>query len=168
MFNQNMWHAEKGTFRAVTGGAYRLPGSYGRIIYGSSFPKQGTIPISHPRAGTIISQGPMVRGVGTSFTTDIQIEDYIHANGVVRKVKFIMSDTMLELEGGFPSDITIPVGFRTVMPQQFNSIYAKSTGYSDATALQETPFRQNDTFLNGGAPISYDATSGEIDFTLSR
>lgn len=168
MFNQNEWHAEKSTFRAITGSAYRLPGPYGTIIYGAVFPAKGTIPLSSPKAGTIISQGAMVRGTGTTFKTDVQEEDYIHANNVVRKVKYVISDTLLELEGGFPTDITSAHGLRVCRPQVYNAIYAKSTGSADATAIREAPFRQNDTFLNGGAPISYDATAGEISFTLSQ
>jgi hypothetical protein len=168
MFNQNTWHAEKATFRAVTGGAYRLPGPYGTIIYGSIFPTRGTIPVSSPKAGTIISQGAMVRGTGTTFKTDVQEEDYIHANNVVRKVRHVISDTLLELEGGFPTDITSAHGLRICRPQIYNSIYAKSSGSTDVTSLREAPFRQNDTCLNGGAPISYDATAGEISFSLSQ
>jgi hypothetical protein len=168
MFNQNVWHAEKQTFHLVTGGAYRLPGPYGRIIYGSIFQTKGTIPLSSPKAGTIISQGVMVRGTSTLFKTDVQEEDYIHANNVVRKVRHVISDTLLELEGGFPTDITTAHGLRVCRPQVYNSIYAKSSGSADATAIQEAPFRQTDTFLNGGAPISFDATAGEISFTLSQ
>lgn len=168
MFNQNVWHAEKATFRAVTGGAYKLLGPYGTIISGSNFPAKGTIPLSSPKAGTIISTGVMVRGTGTSFLTDVQQEDYIHANNVIRKVRHVISNELLELEAAFPSNITTAHGLRVCRPQVYNAIYAKSTGDADATALQEAPFAQNDTLLNGGAPISFDATAGQIDFTLSQ
>jgi hypothetical protein len=167
MFNQNIWHAEKATFRAITGGPYRLLGPYGTIVSGASFPSVGTIPVSSFKAGTIITQGTMVRGTGTTFKADVQEEDYIHASNVVRKVRSVISDTLIELEGAFPTDISVAVGLRICRPQVYNSIYAKSTGDADATSLQETPFPQNETFLNGGAPISYNATAGEIDFTLS-
>jgi hypothetical protein len=168
MFNQNQWHAEKATFRAVTGGAYRLLGPYGTIISGSVFPTKGTIPLSSPKAGTILSTGVMVRGTGTSFLTDVQQEDYIHANNVVRKVRHVISNELLELEAAFPANITTAHGLRVCRPQIYNAIYAKSSGAADVTALQEAPFRQTDTFLNGGAPISFDATAGQIDFTLSQ
>lgn len=169
MFNETMWHAEKQVFRAVTGGAYILPGPYGAVIYGSSFPRVGTIPVSSPKAGTITSQGTAVRGVGTTFKSDIQEEDHIHAKNVVRKVAHVVSDTLLYLENGFPTDIASPgEGLRICRPQTYKSVYAKSTGTVDAVALQETPFKQNDTFFGGGAPISYDASVGEIDFSLSR
>lgn len=167
MFNQNEWHAEKAVFRAVTGGAYKLIGPYGTIVQGASLPLKGTIPLSSPKAGTIITQGVMVRGTNTSFKTDVREEDFLHANNVVRKVRHVISDTLLELEQAFPADISSAHGVWVCRPQVYNSIYAKSTGEADATALQEAPFRQNDTYLQGGAPISYDATAGEIDFTLS-
>ncbi len=169
MFNETQWHAQKADFRAVTGGAYRLPGAYGIIVYGSVFPLRGTIPISTPKAGTIISQGVMVRGTNTTFKSSIQEEDFIHAKNVVRKVRHVISDTLLELEGGFPTDIAAPgEGFRVCRPQDYKSIYAKSTSTSADATFQEAPFRQGDTHFSGGAPISYDATSGEISFDLTR
>jgi hypothetical protein len=167
-FNESMWHAQKADFRAVTGGAYRLPGAYGTIIYGNVFPTRGTIPVSTPKAGTITSQGNFVRGSGTAFKSAIQEEDFIHAKNVVRKVRHVISDTLLELEGGFPTDITVAEGFRICRPQDYKSIYAKSTSTSADAILQEAPFRQGDTHFSGGAPLSFDATSGEISFDLTR
>ena len=80
----------------------------------------------------------------------------------------VISDTLIQLEQAFPSDISTAHGLWVCRPQVYNSIYAKSTGDVDATALQEAPFAQNDTLVNGGAPISFDATAGQIDFTLSQ
>lgn len=169
MFNERTWHPESNVFRAVTGGAYRLVGAYGRIIYGSVFPTRGTIPPSTPKAGTIISQGASVRGTNTSFLTDVKEGYFIHAKNVVRRVRHVISDTLLELDGGFPTDIASPgEGLWICRPQVYSSVYAKSTGSADATALREAPFRQNDTFLDGGSPISYDATAGEISFELTQ
>lgn len=167
MFNETMWHAEKAIFRAVTGGPYKLIGPYGTIIQGDTMPSKGTIPISSPKVGTIITQGIMVRGTDTQFRSDVQEEDFIHASDVVRKVRHVISDTLLELEQAFPADITVDVQLQVCKPQVYKSIYAKSSGNADATSLQEAPFKQGDTFVQGGAPISYDATAGQIDFTLS-
>lgn len=169
MINETMWHAEGNVFRAITGGAYRLPGPYGLIIYGSVFPKIGTIPMSDPRPGTIISQGAMVRGTDTFFTRDVLPEYFLHAKNVVRKVKAVISDTLLELEGGFPTNIASPgEGLRICRPQVFKEVYAKSTGGADATALQEAPFEQNLESKTSGSPISFDATAGEISFELKQ
>ena len=165
-----MWHPETNLFRAVTGGAYRLRSPYGHIAYGTAFPRVGTIPLSHPRNGTIISQGVNVRGTGTAFLTDLREGYYIHAKNVVRKILHIISDTLLVLEGGFPTDIASPgEGLRFIKPQTYRTVYAKSTGTADPI-LQESPFRQNDTSFDGGAPISYDAsgTNSEISFTVTE
>lgn len=167
MFNETMWHAEKQTFRAVTGSAYVIPGAYGILVYGSVFPVVGTIPISNPTSGTIISQGVAVRGTNTRFLTELSEDDHIHAKNVVRKISQIVSDTLLYLVGGFPTDITVASSYRVCKPQTYKAIYAKSTGDADAI-LQEATFVSQETFLNGGAPISYDATAGEISFQLSR
>lgn len=168
MFNETQWHAEGNVFRAVTGGAYRLRGAYGVIIYGSNFPSVGVIPLSTPKAGTIISQGAMVRGTNTTFLADVKEGFFIHAKNVVRKVRHVISDTLIELEGGFPTDISSPgEGLRICPPQTYKSVYAKSTGGADTT-LQEAPFIQNDTFLDGGSPFSYNAGSGQISFQVTE
>jgi hypothetical protein len=167
-FNQFIAHAETNLFRAVTGGAYRLRGAYGFIVYGTNFPRVGTIPLSTPVPGTIISQGVNVRGTSTFFLRDVREGYYIHAKNVVRKVMHVISDTLLVLEGGFPTDIASPgEGLRICRPQAYNSVYAKSTGDADPT-LQEAPFRENDTHFDGGAPFSYDATTGEISFEVTE
>lgn len=167
-FNERMWHAETNVFRAVTGGAYRLVGAYGLIVYGSNFPRVGTIPLSTPMAGTIISQGVNVRGTGTLFLSQVKEGYFLHAKNVVRRVRHVISDTLLELEGGFPTDIAAPgEGVRICRPQTYISVYVKSTGDADAI-LQEAPFRQNDTSFDGGAPLSYDATTGELSFEVTQ
>lgn len=145
-----------------------MRGAYGIIVYGNVFPRVGTIPLSTPAPGTIISQGAMVRGTNTAFLSDLKEGYFIHAKNVTRKILYIISDTLLQLDGGFPTDIAAPgEGLRFIRPQAYKSIYAKSTGSSDPI-LQETPFRQMDTSFNGGSPISYDATSGEISFEVTE
>lgn len=168
MFNETMWHSEKQVFRAVTGSSYNIPGAYGIMTYGSVFPAKGTIPISTPKAGTIISQGVNVRGSGTTFTTSCQNEDFIHANGVVRKIDYIVSDTLLVLTEGFPNDITSAHGLRVCSPQIYKSIYAKSTDTNANAVLQEATFVSGEVSFTGGAPISYDATTGQISFEVTR
>lgn len=168
MFNERTWHPESGVFRAVTGGAYNLVGAYGLIVYGTSFPRIGSIPPATPKPGTIISQGPNVRGTNTSFLTDVKEGYFIYAKHVVRRVRHVISDTLLVLESGFPTDIaSLGEGLWICRPQTYSSVYIKSTGSADPT-LQGAPFRQNDTFLDGGAPISYDATNGELSFEVTQ
>ncbi len=168
-FNERVWHPETNVFRAVTGGAYRLVGAYGLIVYGSNFPVKGTIPLSTPMAGTIISQGNKVRGTNTTFLSDVKEGYFIHAKDVVRRVRYVFSDTLLELEGGFPTDIASPgEGLRICRPQVYSSVYIKSTSTSADAVLQEAPFRQSDTFFDGGSPFSYDATTGELSFEVTQ
>jgi hypothetical protein len=167
MFNETKWHAEKQTFRAVTGGAFNIPGAYGIQSYGAVFPVVGTIPVSNPASGTIISQGVAVRGTNTKFLSELSEDDHIHAKDVVRRISQIVSDTLLYLVGGFPTDITVASSYRVCKPQIYKAIYAKSTGDADAI-LQEATFVSQETFLNGGSPISYDATAGQISFEMTR
>jgi hypothetical protein len=167
---QHKAHAPTNDFRAVTGGAYRIRGAYGLIAYGSVFPKVGTIPLSTPAPGTIISQGVNVRGTNTTFKSDLREGYFLHAKGVVRKILHVTSDTLLVLESGFPTDITSAgEGVRFIRPQGFNTIYAKSTGSANPT-LQEATFVQNDTSFQGGSPISYDASAAnaEISFEVTE
>lgn len=167
MVNETMWHAEKAVFRAITGGPYRMLGPYGTIISGNTLPAKGTIPVSIPKAGTFITQGVMVRGTNTKFKSDVQEEDYIHASDVVRKVRHVITDELLELEQAFSADISVGTELRVCRPQVYKEITAKSVGEADATALQEVTFPQDTSVSLGGAPISYDASTGKIDFTLS-
>lgn len=167
-FNETMWHPETNMFRAVTGSTYRLLGAYGVIVYGSNFPRVGTIPLSTPKAGLIFSQGVNVRGTNTTFLNDVRVGDFIHAKNVVRRVRDVISDTLLILDGGFPTDIASPgEGLRVCQQQTYKSVYVKSTGSADPI-LQEAPFRQNDTSFDGGSPFSYDATNGELSFEVTR
>lgn len=167
---ETMWHAQTNDFRMVTGSAYRCRGAYGAIIYGSAFPRIGTIPLSTPAAGTIISQGPNVRGTNTLFLSQLREGQFLHAKNVTRKILHIISDTLLVLESGFPTDIASPgEGVRFIRPQAYKTIYAKSTGSSNPV-LQEAPFVSGDTSFQGGAPISYDASGSnqEISFEVTE
>jgi hypothetical protein len=47
-------------------------------------------------------------------------------------------------------------------------IVAVNTHDSADAILQEAPFSPGDRVLDGGAPMSYDATSGEISFDVHR
>lgn len=169
-FAETMWHAQTNDFRAVTGSPYNIRGAYGRIVYGSVFPRVGTIPLSTPAAGLIFSQGVNVRGTNTLFLSQLREGYFLHAKNVTRKIRAIISDTLLELESGFPTDIASPgEGVRFIKPQSYKSIYAKSTGTADPV-LQEAPFRQTDTSFQGGSPISYDASAAnaEISFEVTE
>lgn len=168
MVNETLFHDETGTFRAVTGGAYNFPNSYGDIVQGSNFPTKGTVPIAVPQLGTFKSGGKAVRGTGTQFTKFIIQGDYLYDGNVLRQIDYVQSDTLLFLKEGFPTDVSSATAVKTCARQFFKMIIAKSTHATLAATLQEAPFIAGDHVANGGAPYSYDATSGQISFQASQ
>lgn len=166
MLNQGPF--EGATFRATTGGAYNIIGAYGAMVKGTFFPMKGAIPIPTGKSGTIISAGRRVRGTGTKFTSEMHPGDYLYHKDVVRRIDFVESDTMLTLTQEFPSDITVDEIPLLCPSQMYSSIYAKSTHGTIAAILQEAPIAAGNTFLNQGAPISYDASSGQLQFQVHK
>lgn len=169
MFNETPFHAEVATFRAQTGGAYNIQGAYGLMVRGSSFPTKGSIPIATGKSGTIISTGKKVRGdANTRFLSEMREGDYLYHKDVVRRIAYVESDYMLTLTQEFPTDITVAVIPLVCESQFYKAIYAKNTHASADAILQEAPITPGNTFLNGGAPISYDASSGELEFQVHK
>lgn len=166
MFNETMTHAEVQVLRARTGGAYRIKGAYGAFVSGSSFPAKGSIPTATGKSGTILSTGALVRGTDTKFLNEIRPGDFIYAKDVVRRVISVESNTTLTLDDGFPTDIAVGVIPLVCQSQLYKAIYAKNTHGSADAILQEAPIAAGNTFLCGGSPISYDATSGRLEFQL--
>lgn len=169
MFNETIFHAEVATFRASTGGAYNLIGAYGVMVSGTVFPAKGSIPIPTGKSGTIISTGKGVRGTGTLFTSQMKPGDYIYSKDVVRRIDYIVSDTLLFLTQGFPTDISVAV-IPLICEQQFyKAIYCKNTHATTAGVLQEAPMAAGQTFLNGGSPVAYDTSGGgTLEFQLHK
>lgn len=176
MENSTLFHNEIETYRLVLFGA-------GPIVHPTlgSIPTKGVLPLGRQMTGLINSfaadpsSGLMVLGVGTSFLdggTDklAQIEegDFIYdpAQKVARRVQIVYSNTRLKLFAKFPADLVSVQLWK--IPRTFHKIYAKSTGAA-AAVLEESSFEVNDTFLNSGAPVTYDATAAnaEISFELS-
>lgn len=172
MLNETFNHAEVATFRATTSGAYNIPGAYGVIQIGNSFPTTGAIPIPTIRNGTIISQGINVRGTGTLFTKQVKPGDYIYntAQKVVRMIDYIISDNLLILKQAFPSDISVGVSVLICEQQTFKKIVVRNAHATTNAVLQEAPMAPGQTpFFNGGAPISYDASGGgTLEFTVHK
>lgn len=161
MINETLFHPEVAVFRAQTGGAYNFPKAYGVVVNGTSFPTIGSIPQATPKNGTIISQGKNVRGIGTSFTTQMQIGQYIYAKNVVRRITLIISDTLLEINQAFPTDITSPAVTPLICePQTYKMVYVKNTHASTAAVVQEAPMASGAQMVEGGSPFSYDASGG--------
>lgn len=170
MINETPWHAEVGTWRATTGGAYNFPGAYGTIYSGSAFPNKGAIPQPVNKNGLIISQGKKVRGTGTLFTSQMKPGDHIYAKDVVRRIDYIESDTLLTLIEGFPTDIATPISPLLCEQQIYRKIAIKNVHASSNAILQEATIAPGTTpFVNGGAPLSYDASGGgTLEITVHK
>lgn len=167
MLNRTEFHEEVEVFRIVTGTTHPIFGA---------IPDTGCIPFPVTKTGTFSTDnadataGVTVRGNGTLFTSElISDTSFLYFNGAVRRVKKIISDTLLELYYKFPSSVTAQVV--SVPPNgKYRQQYAESIGTEDAV-LQEAPFPSGSNFLNGGAPVTYDvsesSTNHKIAFTLS-
>ena len=168
MFNQTIAHAEVEVLRARTGGAYRMKNSGGAYISGLSLPAKGSMPAAIGKTGTILSTGTQVRGTSTLFKNEIYAGDFLYAKDVVRRVVSVDSNTMLTIEDAFPTDIAVAVIPMICKAQMYVAIYAKNTHASGDAIIQEAPIAAANTFLNGGSPISYDASAGRLEFQLHR
>ena len=171
MFNQNIWYDEKATYRAVTNASGYFPRADG-VPTVATFPIKGTIPIARDAqpSGTIDSDGTNVMAVsGVDFTTgSIKVGDYLYnGDAQIRKITAILSKDLLTIESPFTAALS-GADVLICERQFFVSIHARNTHASDAAILQESTFIAGDSFLNGGAPIVYDATAGQISFVCSK
>lgn len=73
---------------------------YGNVGIGTTAP---TVPLELTRSspGTIASAGTTVTGTGTSFLSTFKVGDVIYANGQVRAITVISSDTSLATDSAF-------------------------------------------------------------------
>lgn len=133
----------------------------------SSFP----LPILH--SGTITAQGKTIIGSGTKFTSELHVDKYIYADGVVRKIKHIFGDDMLELDDPFPADGNVS-GVALFSPENpgYKKLIIKNTHASATSTVQEQTLAAGDEivreFVSGQAPVSYDDLSGTLEFQISE
>jgi hypothetical protein len=173
MLNETKWFAENATYRAVTGGAFNFPLGDGTIESGdgvgsgNQFPYKGTVPRARILPGLISSTGVMVRGDDDANFDHLKKGDYLYDGNVLREILVIDTSKLLTLKEAFPSDVE-DITIQMCERQLYKKIRAKSTHSSNAAILQEASFKAGDEFENGGAPISYDASVGEISFTVHR
>lgn len=140
--------------------------------YLGAIPTKGCIPLAVSRNGTITTSG--VKGLGTNTlwltggTSDRLIKgEWIHSNGVIRRIRNVFSDNYLELEYAFPVDLSA-VAIQLAPRHRYTAIIVKSTNTTTAaTAVQEQQMAAGELTITGGAPISYDMTAGNLEFTLS-
>lgn len=180
MLNAGALNAEKQTYRIYLNGAGITHPILGVI------PSQGSIPFPMQGTGTVATvaldptNGTLVTGTNTRFLSDPQTGsktkftgavspgDYIavNVNGqFLRRITQVIDDTHLYIEAPFPSSLN--GNFYIVKRNPYKMIYAKSVGSGNAILLEQT-FVAGETFLNGGAPITYDVTgaSAAISFQI--
>jgi hypothetical protein len=179
MLNQGALNAEKQTYRIYLAGA----GPTVHPILGS-IPSQGSIPLPMQGTGTVATvnldpnNGCLVIGTNTLFLNDTQIGsktkftgqvepgEYsaVNVNGqFLRRITEVKSDTRLMIEAPFPSSLN--GNFYIVKKARYKMIYAKSVGTGNAI-LQEQTFVSGETFLNGGAPVTYDVTGSNAGISF--
>jgi hypothetical protein len=174
MVQETIAHPEQGKYRAVTGEDCTFPNADGVPTEYAPFPEKGTIPVAKQRTGTISGEddSTYIRGTSTLFTKQIQEGDFIYSSagdGSLRKVKHIISDTLLILDAPFPTDVT-GINLMVCKPQFVQKAsYAKSTGTVDAV-LNEAPFIVGDVDFGGGSPLAYNASTADaqISFSISK
>lgn len=168
MINSTLYHATKETFHVVTGQDYdAFPQSDGTIV-ADTLPSKGTIPIAVQRTGTISSTDEVVRGTGTKFLTELKVDDCLYDGDVVRRIRNIYTDTLLEITHGFPSDLS---GANILHCERgaFFLVQWNCSGTA-AAVLQGAPLPVGEKGLNSGDPLAYDASASnaQISFTCSR
>lgn len=167
--NESVTRRETATFRAVTGQPGNFPQGDGTIGRGV-FPTSGTIPIARTFTGTLSSNGTKVVGNGTAFVAEgLKVGDYLYvaAQNVVRRIKAIIHNSMLDLEQGFPSNVS-GVAVLVCETQVYKRILWENTG-SGIGIVQETAISAGAKGFNEGTPIAYDASASnaQLEFTCS-
>jgi hypothetical protein len=167
MITNLLEYPEYAVYRAVTGQASVFPRALDGVPTAVTFPVKGTIPLAHTNTGTISSTGVEVRGTGTAFETELRIDDYLYDNdNSVRRIIKIESDTKLVLNAAFPANVT-GIAVLSCARQEFKVIQVENSS-ENVAELQEAPFAANSRVILWGAPIAYDALTGQISFTVSK
>ena len=167
--NESYTRRETATYRMVTGQSSNFPQGDGTIDT-DTFPAAGSVPVARTFTGTISSNGTKVVGSGTAFITEgIKVGDYIYvaAQNAVRRIKAIIHDTMLDLDQGFPSNIS-GVAVLVCESQIYKRILWENTGTA-AASIQETIISVGAKGFNEGTPVAYDASASnaQLEFTCT-
>lgn len=133
-------------------------------------PAASCFPFPKLRTGTITAQGKVIVGVGTAFTTELNIGQYIFAVGVVRRISQINSDDMLLVEDIFPSAVSA-VALYVTQSAEGRSVKITNTHASNAGTVQEAALSAGRSvernFEGGQAPVSYNADSAVLEINVS-
>jgi len=166
--NQNFTNNEHLVERIKTGTTHPYLGA---------IPTTGCIPLPETLTGTITTDnaggevakdGKTVIGDGTIFLTEVFPGDFIYNGTSVRKVRYVFSDTMLELEQAFPASLTA-ADLKVPKKNLYKQIVAFCAGTANSI-VQEAQLKLGDQITTGGTPISYDAAAAnsELEFTCSK
>ena len=180
MFNQGAINPETQSYRIAM-----VPGGITHPVLGA-LPDIGSLPVPLAGTGTVTTNntdptgGTFVTGVGTTFKNDpngpgpgkihgeIFPGDYLAVNSAgqfLRRITKVLSDTQLVIEAKFPSSLS--GNFYIVRKNPYKMIAARGIG-SVASQLQEQSFATNETFSNGGSPVTYNCqnTNNAINFQI--
>lgn len=95
----------------------------------TDFSSANTLPLSETKTGTITSEGTIIRGSSTKFLTQLSAGfSYIFANGEVRKVTGVISDTKAVIETAFSSNVS-GVALKTTQ-QEYSKVVVAISGSS--------------------------------------
>lgn len=170
MLNQNVRNNEVRTDRlkVASSGSTVHPylGTFATVgCFPAGVTMTGTFSTNNAQASA--KNGKMVLGSGTLFTSELAPGDFLYNAGKLRRIKYIYSDTLMELEYAFPASLTSQ---NVVVPprKHYKMVTVKSTGTADPL-LQEQGFAQGETVLDGGTPFSYDVSTSNaaIEITAS-
>lgn len=100
---------------------------------GLSVDPNGNVGIGAAPAGTISSSSATVTGNGTAFQSQLQAEDYIIANGQIRKVNSITSNTSLTLQNAFSSNLPAGTSFTILRNNQVQRLEPGTISSSSTT-----------------------------------
>lgn len=145
--------------------------------YLGSIPTTGCIPLPETLTGTITTNnaggptagdGKIVIGSGTIFLTEVAPGDFIYNGTSVRKVRYVFSDTMLEIENAFPSSLTTQA-LKVPKRMLYKRIQVSCAGSANSI-VQEAALKIGDIIVTGGTPLAYDAAAAnsELEFTCSK
>ena len=118
---------------------------------------KGTVPTAVSQTGTLTSVGARVVGVGTLFTTELKVGDFLFNTTAavlpqVRRIKHILDNTRLILDSGFSVDVAGIAVSR--VRGEFKSVGVVNSGAADGVLNEGT--------LVAGASPSYDAKAGFV------
>lgn len=134
------------------------------IAGSGGFPSSGPFPVASTKTGTCSSLLTIVTGTGTKFTTEIVRSDYLYnaTTNEVRKITGISSDTILQIESPFTTELAGQAVFITRAQYISIAITATGSGTKDGVAIASGQFKSFNS-ENGIAPFTY---SGSLTFDV--